>query len=128
MAEALLSHRLPNVQINSAGLAALTGYPADAHAIGLLGETGIDITKHRAQQLTGLICGQADLILVMEHEHKQVIEQRYPVTRGKLFTLGLYGKFDVLDPYRQNREKFVECLTLIERGVTDWVSRINALS
>lgn len=128
MAEALLRHRLPSVTVQSAGIAALTGHPAAAHAVDLLRESDIDIATHRARQLTGLMCEQADLILVMEGEHKRIIEQRYPATRGKLFLLGEFGNYDVFDPYRQNRSRFVECLTLVERGVADWVGRIESLS
>lgn len=128
MAEGLLRSQLPAATVSSAGIAALTGHPAAGHAIDLLGESDIDITAHRARQLTSVMCEQADLILVMEDEHKHVIEQRYPATRGKLFLLGEFGKFNVFDPYRQSRGRFAECLALIERGVADWVGRIQSLS
>lgn len=128
MAEGLLRRHLPEATVSSAGIAALTGHPAASHAIDLLSASDIDISGHRARQLTGLICGQTDLILVMEDDHKHVIEQRYPFTRGKLFLLGEFDKFSVFDPYRQSRSRFVECLGLIEHGVTGWVDRIKSLS
>src|SRR6266542_2985353 len=55
MAEGLLRARFVGhrrARIESAGLAALEGRPADPIAVELLAERGIDISAHRARQLT----------------------------------------------------------------------------
>ncbi|MFL9998164.1 low molecular weight protein-tyrosine-phosphatase [Paraburkholderia sediminicola] len=128
MAEGLLRRSLPAATITSAGIGALSGQPAASHAIELLHESDIDISGHRARQISEWMCRQADLILVMETEHKHMIERLFASTRGKLFTLGHHGKFDVFDPYRLGRERFEDCLKLISRGVDDWTARIRALA
>jgi protein-tyrosine phosphatase len=64
----------------------------------------------------------------MEQEHKTQLEQLYPQVRGKVFRLGLYGKFDIADPYRQSREAFDTAFQGISQGIADWLPRIKKLS
>ena len=89
---------------------------------------GLDITEHRAQQVTSWLCQQTELILVMEQAHKSQLEQLFPVVRGKVFTLGQFGKFDIADPYQQPLEAFEITYAAIAQGVADWVPRIRQLS
>ncbi|KVO72878.1 protein tyrosine phosphatase [Burkholderia ubonensis] len=128
MAEGLLRERLKDVEVRSAGLDALVGKPADNHSIELMEERGIDIRPHRARQLGAHECRRADLILAVEDRHRRAIEHAYPFARGRVFTLGHYGRFDIADPFGQERRKFEECLEMIEMGVDDWVQRIRKLS
>src|SRR5690606_13850075 len=88
VAAAMLKKRYPEKQIFSAGIAAMDGAPADAMAQDIATREGLDLSPHRAQQLTGWMCERADLILVMEAEHKRLLEQKYPAARGKIFCLG----------------------------------------
>ena len=86
MAEGLLRARCcaagQEVRVESAGIQALTGFPADPFAVDLLGEQGIDITGHIARQLTFDILRAFDLVLVMEEFHKRQIEQLAPFGAG----------------------------------------------
>ncbi len=127
MAEALLGAALPDHQVSSAGLFAMEGYPADAHALELLAERGIDISSHRARALTQELCDQSDVILVMDCQQKQELASRHPTTRGKLYRLGDPEGFDVFDPYRLDRIEFERCLALIEKGVEVWRNRMKAI-
>lgn len=127
MAEGLLKQALPEVNVMSAGLGALTGNPADAHAIDLMQELGVDITGHRAQQLSRAITTHADLILVMDNAQRQDIQHLHPATTGRVFRIGELAKFDVPDPYREARPAFENVLQLLQRGVQAWVPRIQAL-
>ncbi|WP_231937795.1 low molecular weight phosphotyrosine protein phosphatase [Burkholderia lata] len=128
MAEGLLRERLKDVEVWSAGLDAMVGQPADSHSIELMEEREIDIRPHRARQLVEHECRRADLILVVEDGHRRAIEHAYPFARGRVFTLGHYGRFDIADPFGQERRKFQECLEMIEMGVDAWVQRIRKLS
>jgi protein-tyrosine phosphatase len=124
MAAALLTRdlasRLPRITVASAGLAALVGQPADPIAVTLLAERGLDISAHRAQQLTPELAHIFDLILVMEERHQRGVEQIFPAARGRVHRLGRFGQFDVPDPYGQPRLVFEESLALIERGLADY--------
>ena len=128
MGEALIAAALPQLEVASAGVGALVGQPADPIARQLMAERGLDIESHRARQLTNLMCQQADLILVMDEEQRLQINQRYPLTRGKLFRLGEVARVDIPDPYRLGRPAFEQALQLIDAGASAWVERIRKLS
>jgi len=127
MAEGLLRQASINAKVTSAGLGALVGQPADPISIKLMAEAGLDISQHRARQLTRMDTREADLILVMESDHKIEIQQRYPMAFGKVFRLGETDKFDIPDPYGQSRHAFEVALERIQHGVQAWVPRIRAL-
>lgn len=127
MAEALLRDALREQQdivVESAGLAALVGYPASEHAVTLMQERGLEISKHRARQITPDMIHAADLVLVMEAGHRRVIDMNEPAARGKIYRLGEWQDRDIKDPYRQPRKAFEAALADIDQGVADWARRI----
>lgn len=129
--EALLKQAFPEKNIWSAGLGALIGYPADKTAIEIAAEHGLELSTHRAQQITSYMCSQADLILVMETSHKKELEHMYPFTRGRVHCLGHTGpdeKHEIADPYRKNREAFEVSHAAITKGVAHWADLIKKLS
>ncbi len=131
VAEALLKAALPEKNIWSAGLAALSGHAADKTAQEIAQEHGLDISAHRAQQISSYMCTQADLILVMETAHKQELEQKYPFTRGKVHCLGNTNpsqKTEIADPYRKDRAAFETSHQLIAQGVNHWANLIKKIS
>jgi protein-tyrosine phosphatase len=128
LAKALLAQALPQHTVWSAGLGALVGQAADPMSVQVAAAHGLDITAHRAQQVTSWMCQQVELILVMEQSNKTQLEQLFPVVRGKVFTLGQFGKFEITDPYRQPLDAFEVAYAAIAQGVADWVPRIRQLS
>jgi protein-tyrosine phosphatase len=123
MAEGLLRARLaerPRFQVSSAGLAALAGHPADPWAVELMAERGIDISSHRARQVTPEMLSACDLVLVMEKGHEDEVHRMAPQARGKVHRIGRFGNRDVPDPYRQGRDAFAESLALIEQGIAEY--------
>ena len=111
--------------ISSAGLNALIGHKADPKACQVMAQKGIDISSHRACQLNNEMVRKADLILVMERLHKNAIEENEPSTRGKVFRLGEWEKFDIADPYQKDLSVFEETLILIEHGVSHWIKKLS---
>jgi protein-tyrosine phosphatase len=124
MAEALLRARLharnPDAVVESAGIAALVGKPADPIAVALMSERGLDLSAHRARQLTPELARRFELVLVMEAGHQREVEASVPALRGRVHRIGRFGEFDVPDPYRQPRAAFERALALIERGLDDF--------
>jgi len=121
MAEGLLRARLAGRGVvGSAGIAALEGRSADPLAVELLAGRGIDISAHRARQLTPELLAAFDLVLVMEAGQQAEIERLSPSSRGRVHRIGRFGNFDVPDPYRQPRPAFEGALALIERGLDDF--------
>lgn len=125
MAEAILAAQLPNCVVRSAGMGAMIGKPADPTAVKLAAEAGYDITGHRAQQLSAAHLSWADLVLVMEREHKNSIEETYMSTRGKVFLLGETTGGDIADPYLKGVQSFQSALMAIQQGVQFWAQRIS---
>lgn len=128
MAEGLLASALPDVEVSSAGLSAMSGYAADPMACELMGARGLDIAQHRARQINLDMCQRAELVLVMDHDQRRLVEQRYPFAVGKVFRLCEFSGQDVPDPYRATRAVFEQSLALIDGGVQQWVNRISRVS
>lgn len=127
MAQGLIAAALPQAQVRSAGLGALIGSPADPEAVRLMQARGIDITAHRATQVTRPMCLEADIVLVMDADQRRRLEAMYPQVRGRAMTLGHHTDTDIPDPYRQGEAAFRDALTLIDQGVADWLQRIRKL-
>lgn len=128
LAQVLLQHELPQHTVWSAGLSALVGSPADPTSLQIATEHQLDLSTHRAQQISAWLCQQVDMILVMEQSHKTQLEHLFPQVRGKVFRIGHHANFDVADPYRQPREAFDQAWAGIQQGVAQWAPRIRQLS
>ncbi|WP_202411567.1 low molecular weight protein-tyrosine-phosphatase [Paracandidimonas lactea] len=131
VAAAMLKTALPDKKIFSAGLAALSGKPADKLAQQVAAREGIDLSEHRAQQISAWMCEEADLILVMEDRHRRDLERKFPLARGKIRCLGDFeqqGPIDIDDPYRQPLAAFETAHSTIARNVGYWAARIAQLS
>jgi len=133
MAEGLLRHELPDkfqetVAIASAGTDALHGNWATDFAIRIMQEYGIDISSHRARALSRQMISAADLILVMEQYHLNVIRTLKRKASSKSFLISMFDKsrtsfdssrapYDVPDPiggdlnlYRESARLIHACL------------------
>jgi protein-tyrosine phosphatase len=127
IAEALLRESAQTagreLEVASAGIAALVGKPADAEAVALMAERNVDITSHRAQQITMPLARHYELILVMEANQKAFLEERWPSLRGRIHAI-CSATEDVPDPYGKSREAFEESLECIEKGLKAWTKRL----
>lgn len=108
-----------DMEIASAGTAALIGHPPPDTVIEILKERDIDISSHRARQVTGEMARHYDLILVMERSQQQFIEGNWPIFKGRVHHLVDSDK-DVTDPYGSSTEVYMDSLAQIESGVDKW--------
>lgn len=76
-----------DIEVMSAGTAAMAGDPAAAHAVTALGERGIDLADHRARRLTTYELDTADLVLTMTEGHKRSVLEMAPDAVGRVFTV-----------------------------------------
>lgn len=129
MAEYLLRHKLshkPDMTIESAGIGALVGKPADPTAVELLAEQGIDASAHRARQVTAGMLARADLILAMESKHLKHLYELAPQIRGRAFLLGKWQDDQpVPDPHRQQRPAFEHAYKLIDQATDSWLKYLD---
>ncbi|MBN2285478.1 MAG: low molecular weight protein arginine phosphatase [Tissierellales bacterium] len=110
MAEALLKDLIKKgkldsnaYEVSSAGVSAIENMAASENAISVLKDRGIDLSQHRARQISASIIKQADLILTMTRGHKNWIINVVPLSIDKVFTIKEYVgnqiQSDVSDPF-----------------------------
>ena len=125
MAEALLKQRYPDKAIDSAGVGALVGYPADPAALEIMTKQQLDITNHVAKQIDEKLVLKADLIFTMSDSQTKWIEERWPFCRGKTFKLGHWTDNDIADPYRHEITAFETAYQDIVDGLEQWADKIS---
>ncbi|MEA2087922.1 MAG: low molecular weight protein arginine phosphatase [Candidatus Caldatribacteriota bacterium] len=102
--------------ILSAGISALPGISPTPEAIKVMSEQGIDISQHHAQELREEIIKKADLILVMENEHKEYIHKEFPFAQNKTFLLKRFALNNKTESDQRN-EKNYEIIDPIGRKI-----------
>lgn len=124
--ERLLRRGLPGKTVHSAGLSALVGHAADDTASDVAAEHGVSLEGHQARQLTGELCRQHDLILVMEKGHIDAVGRLAPEVRGKTMLFGHWRQqMEISDPYRKSREAFEQVFTQLEQSAQQWVQVLS---
>ncbi|POU03302.1 low molecular weight protein-tyrosine-phosphatase Wzb [Escherichia sp. ESNIH1] len=124
--ERLLKHYQPALTVESAGLGALVGKGADATAISVAQDNQLSLAGHSARQLTGKMCREYDLILVMEKRHIAALCEIAPEMRGKVMLFGHWdGEREIPDPYRKSREAFEAVYTLLDRSARQWAQALH---
>lgn len=120
----------PKARIGSAGIGALVDHPADDHAIAVMAEHGIDLSPHRARQLSQNLVAEHDLILTMEDHHARWMFERIAESRGRVFPITKWlkqGAADggaVPDPYMRGRAAFERTREILEPAVASWLKRL----
>jgi protein-tyrosine-phosphatase len=137
MAEGLLKAKIGrmgdagNLVARSAGTWAMEDQPASGHAITVMAERGIDISKHRGHTVTPEDLEDAKVVVVMTRSHRDAIHAEFPESRLKLHLMSeLKGRtFDIEDPYggilSAYQQTAQELQDLIEGGystILHWVS------
>lgn len=116
----------PSVEITSAGIQAMVGDPAVPNTQKVMLETyGIDVSHHRARQVTEEMMRHYDLILVMDDEQALYLKKVCPFASGKIYRLGKWRQTDIADPYkyRDDENVFRSCIALIHDCVDDWIKK-----
>lgn len=125
MAEALLKQRYPDKAVDSAGVGALVGHPADPAALEIMTERQLDITNHMAKQIDENLAKKADLIFTMSDSQTKWIEERWPFCRGKTFKLGHWQDKDIADPYKHEMSAFQTAYQDIVDSLEQWADKIS---
>lgn len=126
IAEALLQQAHPERSVSSAGTSAMVGWPADPNSVAVCATNGIDLSAHRARQLTAAMMQAADLILTLDGTHSDWIFRRHPEFRGKVHKLGKWQQDeDVPDPYGQRLAVFEAGFQQMRTLVQCWAERLR---
>ncbi|MDZ7289730.1 MAG: low molecular weight protein arginine phosphatase [candidate division KSB1 bacterium] len=130
MAEGLLRLKLPsrlqdNVVIRSAGTLGIEGMPASRHSVEIVEEMGGDISQHLSQGISRELVEEADLILVMAHEHLDYLHENFPQYRENVFLLKRFARAgneapddpdddEIFDPIGSDKETYRACARMID--------------
>ena len=120
MAYMLLKNKFPNLEVKSAGLVAMVDHPADDKAVLCLQRIGLDLSAHRAKQITETDVKSVDLVLTMSHHQQKHLENIMPFAKGKVYRLGHWQNKDISDPYNKPQEAFDQAFGLIQTFIQDW--------
>jgi len=117
--ETQFNKRRISVGIVSAGLVTTAGEPAYPLAKTTSIRYGIDLSRHLTTVISKELVAKADLILVMELVHNQMLFRSFPEARAKTFLLGHCSPnpvTDIRDPYGGTPEEFEQCYALIVKA------------
>lgn len=107
MAEALLKSKMPQAEVQSAGVFAGTGSSANRQAMDVMKEQGIEL-DHRTQPVTDDLLTWADIILTMTSQHKRALMIDYPDYQDKYFTLKEYVSDNDKKIWNEIKEKYAD--------------------
>lgn len=117
-----------DVLVTSAGTAAWEGAPASEGAYLVALEHGLDLSAHRARQLSEEVVVEADLVLGMGRHH---VERAQALGgEGRAHLLGGYagrpvGDDEVADPYGGDLEEYRGAYARLEELLADAVERLT---
>jgi len=109
--------------VESAGVAAMTGMPASAHAVEVCKKHGISLQEHESTALTPRQVDTGDRLFVMSRSHLQSILEFYPQAANKCFLLDENG--DIADPVGCGIDVYRQCFKQIEKAIKKRVSEIS---
>lgn len=112
------------LEVRSAGIGAMIGYPAEEPAQALMRARGLDISSHRAQQVNHDLLRWAEVVFVMEPYQRDAVLEMDPTLRGKVFVLGHWTQEDIPDPYRQEQAAYEKVLARIDRAIDAWIDKL----
>lgn len=95
---------LSDVEISSAGTAALAGDAASREAIAVMQEEGIDISSHSARELTRSMIADADFIFTMTRRHRDAVLHMAPEAAHKVFVLKEFAAGIPADQLKRRQE------------------------
>jgi protein-tyrosine-phosphatase len=119
----------PDVRVWSAGLAAVAGEPAAAHAQAVVSAMGGSLKEHRSRPVSDAVADGADLVLTMTRRHQRELLRRFPALDGRVTTLaeisGLSGAHDIEDPIGQDRRQYERTYLQIEEYLRASIPRVK---
>lgn len=75
------------ITVDSAGVHARPGQPADPPSATLATEAGLDLSRHRSRHTDDVEVAGTDLVLTMTEEHRDLLAGRTPGLGPRAFTL-----------------------------------------
>jgi protein-tyrosine phosphatase len=124
IAETIFKARgLAATNVGSAGVTALVNAPTAPQAVGALRRHGYLVDEHKARQMTQSLGSAADLILVMEREHRAWVASHLPALLGRTYLIGQWSNEEIIDPIGMHDAYFDQTIDLLGSSISEWMSR-----
>jgi len=127
MAEGLLQKKLKDsnrddVDVISAGILLIGGLSASEGTKEVMKNAGIDVSRHRSQQINKEMLLRSDLILVMEKVHEKEVLRAAPEAKNRVFLLKEFAKIrdddlEVHDPLGHSLDYYEDIFYIIKEAV-----------
>ncbi|MDH4223887.1 MAG: low molecular weight protein arginine phosphatase [candidate division Zixibacteria bacterium] len=123
MKKLLMEKGISGVEVSSAGISALDGYPATPFAIEAARVWYIDLSEHYSRRLNPDILEKADLVLVMSKEHLKHIEKIDKKSLDKSYLLRAYPQKNenenlaIDDPIGLSLKEYNQCFLELEEEI-----------
>jgi len=125
MRQMLTRAGIERVQVESAGVFAISGMSPTKETLRVLQENGIVCSDHRARLLTPSMIQEADLVFVMEQFQMDEVLRRDPSSKGKIHLLKTYSlsptdapaNANIADPIGKPMEIYEVCFADIREAV-----------
>ncbi len=105
----------------SAGTESLVGMTPNESTVEVCAEHGLDVRKHRSQQLSREMLEQASIIFCLAETHREVINGAFPQFKSKVALLKEFGQpnlpsnLSVDDPVGKPKKNYDICYAEIEQ-------------
>ncbi len=124
------SKGLSELQVKSAGLQTDAGKCANSGAIAAAKIRGIELDRHRTQEVSADSLKQADLVFAMEPLQLLQVRRLQPAAFNYTFALGQLaprGQFSAVirDPYGKNDETFQRSFAQIDAAIEELVELLK---
>lgn len=124
------------VEVSSAGVGALDGYPATEETVKAMKEYGIDMKGHRSRRTTREMIKAADGIYVMETFHRDALVRQWPDAASKIHLLAEFAQspmpwgkeIDIPDPIRMSSNFYQNVSRVIRDCVRGLAAKLGGPS
>ncbi|HEY2123341.1 MAG TPA: hypothetical protein VGH07_07085, partial [Chthoniobacterales bacterium] len=110
-----------DIRVHSAGVSTFPGQPPSPHAIAVLADLQIDISRLRSMPLSDKLVRDASCIIAMTRGHLESIQYLFPEAAEKTFLLREFddsaSSLDVADPIGLGREEYETTRDIIRRAL-----------
>ncbi|QGG47093.1 low molecular weight protein arginine phosphatase [Heliorestis convoluta] len=117
------------IQVLSAGTFAWKESPASLQARQVMLAQGLNLEDHRATTITEAQLQQADIILTMTQNQKELLLEMATddTTRAKIFTLREFtgDSGDIADPFGQDETVYYQCYKELQASIANAINRIQ---
>ena len=115
-----------DIEVVSAGTAAVPGVPASEAAVRVMQDEGIDISGHMSQVLDGFLLEEADHVIVMTEGHLRTIIDWFKGMKDKVHLIREYDTVtdddlypNVPDPIGRPVEEYRRIKDILKRSIIE---------